>query len=107
KLYALTLSIIFFSRINDCCSGIRLFHRSAILPYLEHLPDGLDFTPAMTIFMKKLKIKFLEMKVPYHERLGESKLSVIKDGFRFWHTIFRFSFLYDYHSISTATREWR
>ena len=33
--------------VHDLCSGQRLFHR-ALLPYLQDLPSGLDFSPALT-----------------------------------------------------------
>jgi hypothetical protein len=58
--------------------------RRASLPRLDPLPDGMHFTPAMSalaIFDRRLTISELPMR--YRERIGQSKLSVLRDGWRF------------------------
>lgn len=71
------------TNIKDSASGMRLIKRAS-LKKIFPLPDGLHFTPAMSakaLFNKEIKIN--EIPMPYKERVGESKLSVVKDGWRF------------------------
>ena len=55
----------------------------------------MHFTPAMSaraILSPQLRI--FEEEMPYHERAGESKLRVVRDGIRFLRVIFEAAFLY-------------
>ncbi len=68
---------------TDCSSGMRVIRRGS-LKYLMPLPDGLHFTPAMSCnALLDQRLKICEVPVPYAERVGRSKLSVLKDGMRF------------------------
>jgi glycosyltransferase involved in cell wall biosynthesis len=70
----------------DPASGMRVFRRSA-LPNFYPLPDGLNFTPVMSTRALHEDLKVVELPIPYRERTGRSKLSVIRDGLRFLKTI--------------------
>ena len=71
------------ARVNDVASGMRVFRRKA-LDRLYPLPDGLSFTPAMTVrALLDPELNMGEVPMPYEERVGRSKLRVIQDGFRF------------------------
>lgn len=81
--FAKLLGFISGRPLTDCASGMRVIRRGS-LKYLMPLPDGLHFTPAMScnaLLDRRLKIS--EVPVPYAERVGRSKLSVLKDGMRF------------------------
>ncbi len=84
--YALLLSFIGNTRVRDTASGMRLMRR-AVLPQLYPLPDGLDFTPAMSTRAIHENLKIVEVPIPYAERAGRSKLNVVRDGVRFTNTI--------------------
>ncbi|MCB1032220.1 MAG: hypothetical protein KDD47_00105, partial [Acidobacteria bacterium] len=59
------------------------------------LPTGLHFTPAMTArAVLRGDVTLTETDMPYHERTGRSKLSVVRDGFRFLGIILDAAFLY-------------
>src|SRR5450631_669238 len=93
-LFALLLSFFSSTRVRDTASGMRVVRRSS-LPRLLPLPDGMHFTPAMSaraILSPDLRI--FEAEMPYHERVGESKLHVIRDGLRFLRVIVEAAFLY-------------
>jgi glycosyltransferase involved in cell wall biosynthesis len=93
-LYARMLSALSSTKVADTASGMRVVRRSS-LKRLMPLPDGLHFTPAMSaraVMSRDLKI--VEIAMPYHEREGESKLSVGKDGIRFLSVILGAAFLY-------------
>jgi hypothetical protein len=85
-VFATLVSIISNRRVTDSASGQRVF-RSAVLPQLYPLPDGLNFTPVMSTRAMHEQIKVVEVPITYSERVGRSKLSVVHDGIRFLNTI--------------------
>ncbi|MCC7371441.1 MAG: glycosyltransferase family 2 protein [Chloroflexi bacterium] len=93
-IFAALLSIVGSRRISDSASGMRVFHRD-MLPILYPLPDGLDFTPAMSTRAVYEGLKMVEVPIPYKERVGRSKLNPLKDGIRFLRSILWTALLYD------------
>ena len=73
-------------RVMDPASGMRVIRRE-VLPRLYPLPDGLNFTPVMSTRAIHEGLKMVEVPIPYRERVGRSKLSVIRDGTRFLNSI--------------------
>ena len=51
-----------------------------ILEQIYPLPDGLNLTPVMSTRALHEGITIGEVPIPYSERVGRSKLSVIRDG---------------------------
>jgi glycosyltransferase involved in cell wall biosynthesis len=93
-IFATILSIFSASRVRDTASGMRVVRRSS-LDRLYPLPDGLHFTPAMSARAMLIDgTRILEVDMPYHERSGESKLRIAKDGLRFLRVILEAAFLY-------------
>jgi glycosyltransferase involved in cell wall biosynthesis len=84
--FARLLSLIGNVVVRDSASGMRIIRRE-ILERLYPLPDGLDFTPAMSTRAIHENLKIAEVPIPYAERIGRSKLSVMRDGFRFANAI--------------------
>ena len=80
------LTVIAGERVMDPASGMRVFRRQA-LERIYPLPDGLNFTPVMSTRTAHEHLHVVEMAVPYKERIGRSKLSVVRDGLRFLQTI--------------------
>jgi glycosyltransferase involved in cell wall biosynthesis len=93
-IFATMLSIVGSRKISDSASGQRVFRRE-MLPILYPLPDGLDFTPAMSTRAVYEGINMVEVPIPYKERVGRSKLSPLKDGVRFLRSILWTALLYD------------
>jgi glycosyltransferase involved in cell wall biosynthesis len=85
-IFAGLLSLVAGVKISDSASGQRILHRS-ILPSLYPLPNTLDFTPAMSTRALHEGLRIVEMPIPYKERSGRSKLSVVRDGLRFFKSI--------------------
>lgn len=77
--FANLLSLIGRQRITDSASGMRVFKRE-VLHRIYPLPDGLNLTPVMSTRALHENIKMTEVPIPYSERLGRSKLSVVHDG---------------------------
>jgi glycosyltransferase involved in cell wall biosynthesis len=93
-IFAALLSIVGSRRISDSASGMRVFRRE-MLPILYPLPDGLDFTPAMSTRAVYEGLTMIEVPIPYKERVGRSKLNPLKDGIRFLRSILWTALLYD------------
>lgn len=80
------LTILGNKKIQDPASGMRVFKRE-ILDQVYPLPDGLNLTPVMSTRAVHEGIEYKEIPIPYAERLGDSKLSVVGDGTLFLQSI--------------------
>jgi glycosyltransferase involved in cell wall biosynthesis len=85
-MFAGMISLLSRQRITDSASGMRVFRREA-LEKLYPLPDGLNFTPIMSTRALHEDVRMAEVAIPYSERVGRSKLSVVRDGTRYVQTI--------------------
>lgn len=85
-IFAGLVSLLSARRITDSASGMRIFKKS-ILQQIYPLPDGLNLTPVMSTRALHEQIKMVEIPIPYSERVGRSKLNVIRDGMRFAQSI--------------------
>jgi glycosyltransferase involved in cell wall biosynthesis len=92
-LFASLLSVVGKHRVWDSASGMRVLRRK-VLGSLYPLPDGLDFTPAMSTRALYQDLRMVEVPIPYRERVGRSKLNVVRDGLRFLRSILWTATLY-------------
>lgn len=86
RIFATLVSLIGAQRVSDSASGMRVFSRD-VLARLYPLPDGLNFTPVMSTRAVHEGLRMVEVPIPYRERVGRSKLSVVRDGMRFFNSI--------------------
>ncbi|MFQ5577594.1 MAG: glycosyltransferase family 2 protein, partial [Anaerolineae bacterium] len=93
-IFATLVSVISNRRVTDSASGQRVL-RAEILPNLYPLPDGLNFTPVMSTRAMHEAITVVEVPIPYSERVGRSKLSVVDDGLRFLNSILMTALTYN------------
>ena len=77
--FATLLTLLSRQKVTDSASGMRVFKRE-ILEQVYPLPDGLNLTPVMSTRALHEGIRIGEVPIPYSERVGRSKLSVIRDG---------------------------
>jgi glycosyltransferase involved in cell wall biosynthesis len=84
--FARLLSTIGRAKVTDSASGMRVFRRS-VLPLIYPLPDGLNLTPVMSTRALHEGVRMIEVPIPYSERVGRSKLSVVRDGSLFLQSI--------------------
>ncbi len=102
RVYALILSALSNRVVTDTASGMRVIRREA-LPSLYPLPDGLHFTPAMSArVLMDDSLTIVERPMPYEERIGESKLHVVRDGVRFLNTILEMTLMWRPARMFTA-----
>jgi glycosyltransferase involved in cell wall biosynthesis len=85
-IFAKLVSLISGQGVTDSASGMRVFRKSA-LNRLYPLPDGLNLTPVMSIRALHEQLKMIEVPIPYHERMGRSKLNALRDGVTFAQSI--------------------
>ena len=94
RVYAFILSALSNQVVTDAASGMRVLRRE-VLSRLLPLPEGLHFTPAMSArVLMDDQLSIIEREMPYEERVGESKLHVVKDGFRFLLTILQMTLVW-------------
>jgi len=84
--FASLLTLIGRQHVTDSASGMRVFKRE-VMDLVYPLPDGLNLTPVMSARALHENIKMSEVAIPYSERLGRSKLSVVRDGTTFLQSI--------------------
>jgi glycosyltransferase involved in cell wall biosynthesis len=93
SLFAFLLGAFSGRAVEDTASGMRVIRRDA-LSLLYPLPDGLNFTPAMSARAMMNDVPVIELPMDYAERVGRSKLSVLRDGMRFLRSIIDALLLY-------------
>jgi glycosyltransferase involved in cell wall biosynthesis len=87
RIFAFLLGVLSGRSVTDMASGMRVIRRSA-LDWLYPLPDRLHFTPSMSARALLNGLNIVEIPMNYEERIGESKLRVVRDGVEFLKTIF-------------------
>ena len=93
RIYALLLGSLSGRAVTDTASGMRVLRRDCLTD-LYPLPDGLHFTPAMSARAVMSDMRIVEIPMSYSERVGESKLHVLRDGIRFLYAIRDAAMLY-------------
>ena len=90
RLYQMAFLFLSFRLVPDVCSGFRLFKKSVLTPQIYEFPPDLSFSLALTAHCIRYGIPFSSVDISYRERLGQSKLHPIKDGFIFLHNLIKF-----------------
>jgi glycosyltransferase involved in cell wall biosynthesis len=63
--------------IPDLNSGLRVFRRSELLPFLPLLPKNFSFTTTITMCMAANEKEFMYLPIEYGKRVGKSKMKPI------------------------------
>lgn len=81
--------------IIDLTSGLRVFRRSVFMEFIHLLPNGFSYptTTTMALLRSGYNVEFIEEDISA-ERLGNSHINPIRDGFRFLIIIFKIGTLY-------------
>jgi glycosyltransferase involved in cell wall biosynthesis len=81
-------------RIPDLNSGMRIFRRSALLPFVPLLPSGFSFTTTITMCMLSTHARVAYVPIAYGKRIGSSKIKP-QDLFRFVLLVLRICMLFN------------
>ena len=85
RLFVGTINLLYRTRVFDSCTGMRVFPRDLRDFFASNaLPDGLDYSLAMTLTFLRTGHRLIEIPIPYARRIGRSKLRVLTDGPRFF-----------------------
>jgi glycosyltransferase involved in cell wall biosynthesis len=75
------LNLLFRTGVDDAHCGMRAFRRD-VLPQLDLRTTGMEFASEMVIRAAKEKLDIRQFAIEYRPRVGESKLSSFRDGWR-------------------------
>lgn len=64
-------------RIPDLNSGLRVFRKSELIPFLPLLPKNFSFTTTITLCMGANEKRFTYLPIEYGKRVGQSKMRPI------------------------------
>ena len=81
-------------KINDLNSGLRVFRRSELVPFLPLLPQNFSFTTTITLCMTSNGKRMIYTPIEYGKRVGKSKIRPI-DFINFIILILRISTLFN------------
>jgi glycosyltransferase involved in cell wall biosynthesis len=93
-----TTRLLFWHPIADSQSGMWVFRRSC-LRWVRPRQTGMAFSEEIKLAaIRAPQVRFGERPIPYHERIGETKLFTWRDGFKnLW-----FLFMYRFQDESKA-----
>ncbi len=81
--------------INDPNSGLRVFHRTDILPLLSRLPSAFSFTTPQTLLMTLEHRYVFHQPIDYRARIGHSKIRPFRDALRVGQTLIEMMLRYN------------
>jgi glycosyltransferase involved in cell wall biosynthesis len=80
--YLLLVWFVVGRRVPDPNSGFRAFHRDAITEFLPVMCHGFSFSTSMTTLYLLAGRTVDYMPIPYHRRVGTSKIRFVRDMLR-------------------------
>jgi polyisoprenyl-phosphate glycosyltransferase len=83
------------SPIPDPNSGLRVFRRSAIMPYMNSLPRAFSFTTTISLVLMLRGHFVLFTPIDYRERIGRRKIHLLRDTLRVLQTLVEIIVLYN------------
>ncbi|MDY6859244.1 MAG: glycosyltransferase family 2 protein [Pseudomonadota bacterium] len=81
-------------KLNDLNSGLRVFRKSELIPFLPLLPQNFSFTTTITLCMSSNGKRMIYTPIEYGKRVGKSKIRPI-DFLNFIILILRISTLFN------------
>lgn len=81
-------------KINDLNSGLRVFRKSELIPFLPLLPQNFSFTTTITLCMTSNGKRMIYTPIEYGKRVGKSKIRPV-DFINFIILILRISTLFN------------
>lgn len=75
------LNLVAGGKVSDAHCGMRGLTRDAMLK-LNLSTTGMEFASEMIVKAIRARMKIAEIPIPYHVRVGESKLRTFRDGWR-------------------------
>lgn len=89
-LFTFCVQVLYRQKISDVCTGFRILDRGVLNHAIQLSEQNLNYSMALTLMILNKKINFSEVSIQYAERVGESKLNELRDGFAFLGTVLQF-----------------
>jgi polyisoprenyl-phosphate glycosyltransferase len=87
SFFLLLCGYVVGSAIPDPNSGLRVFRRSVVMPYLDSLPRAFSFTTTITLILM-LNGNFIDFqRIDYRRRIGKRKVRLFRDALRVLQTL--------------------
>lgn len=87
SFFLLLCGYVVGSAIPDPNSGLRVFRRSVVMPYLDSLPRAFSFTTTITLILI-LNGNFIDFRrIDYRRRIGKRKVRLFRDALRVLQTL--------------------
>ncbi len=80
---------LFGAGVDDIATGFRVFRRERLPEVLQLGEKKFDFGFSFTIWTLKKRWSIGQTPIRYTQRVGESKLNALKDGFIFFRVVWR------------------
>ena len=93
QFFAKIVNFLFTKNLVDVCSGQRIIRKNKMTDVINLNENGLNFSIELTCTALKESWTVFYLPILYKDRIGVSKLSIIKDGLQFLITVFRVKFL--------------
>jgi glycosyltransferase involved in cell wall biosynthesis len=74
RILNLLASFLAKRKLNDINSGMRVFKRAELIPFLPLLPSGFSFTTTITLCMACSEKRLVYTPIEYRARVGRSKI---------------------------------
>lgn len=68
--------------IPDINSGLRVFRKSTVMKYFSDICDGFSFTTTITLIYMLTGKTVTYIPISYHQRVGHSKVRIVRDTLR-------------------------
>jgi len=94
KILAVVAGFVAGKKIPDFNSGLRCFKRDVIKKYVHLFPDGFSASTTSTLLLIKRGYRVAFVDISVKERLGDSSVNNVKDGYRALRLIFRILVLF-------------
>ncbi len=69
-------------RVPDVNSGLRVFSKEQVTPYLDHLCNSFSFTTSLTLAYMMTSKFVTYLPIPYNKRIGRTKVRLLRDALR-------------------------
>ena len=81
-------TILTGQRLSDSQSGMWGYRREHIADLLQGIGTGMELSEQLKLRLARAAVSWTCLNIEYNERVGESKLNPISDGFRcLWHLV--------------------
>lgn len=100
RLFTRLMNALYKSRVTDALSGLYGIRKS-VLQNMDLSSQGFEIETEMTIKAAQMDLNVEQINIAYEQRIGETKLRPIQDGYRILKKMVMLMFLYNPTAVFT------